>query len=136
MNSTHERRPEGMVRERGVVLALVWVVFAGCAERGPTDGERPLTATEFIEVVVELREAEGEVERTVDPDLAEAEFARRRDEILERHGVTAEGLHEFVRRNHGRPGVMASVWDSVTQRLRPAGMDGGREGIPSLGNGW
>jgi hypothetical protein len=102
----------------GVSLLALVLAVAGCGEREPTGGDRALTPAEFIEVIVALREAEWEVEKDVAPADAEVEFDRRKAEILARHGVTAEGVRAFIDRHHGRPGLMASVWDSIANRLR------------------
>jgi hypothetical protein len=96
----------------------VVMVLDGCDRQQPTEGRTALTPAEFIDAIVALRQAEREVERSVDPDSLAVEFARRREAILEEQGVTASQLHDFVERHHRRPGVMAGVWDSVTQRLR------------------
>lgn len=102
----------------GISLLCLLLVGAACGEREPTGGDRSLTPAEFIDVIVALREAEREVEREVAPDSVAVEFARRRSEILARHGVTADAVREFVERHHRRPGVMSTVWDSIAHRLR------------------
>jgi hypothetical protein len=117
------------------VLGLLLGMSAGC-EREPTGGDRALTPAEFIEVIVALREAELEVEREVNPDSVEVEFARRREEIFERYGVGPEGVRAFVERHYHRPGVMSSVWDSIAHRLRTRPSDEPVEGPYPLEESW
>jgi hypothetical protein len=100
------------------LLAILVLTAIACGEPGRGIVEGEITATEFIEVIVALRQAESELDRDAPPDSAAAAFARRRDEILARHGVTEAAVREFVARTHHRPDLVASIWDSINSRLR------------------
>lgn len=65
----------------------------------------------FIQVIVALRRANAEAG-------SQAEFEREKASILEDVGVTDSALLEYVRGHDLK--YMASVWDSIEARLRPA----------------
>lgn len=109
----------GLGLRLGLLLGiLATTALAACGDREPTGGEVRIGAGQFVEIIVALRTAEREVERTVPPDSVQPAFARRKSEILARHGVTEEDVRAFVERHHARPGFMVEVWDTIAQRLR------------------
>ena len=102
-----------------VLLALFALPFTGMVACN-ADGEAAAPAStlepeEFIEIVVELREAEREVESADSTGVA---FARRRSEILARRSATEEDLREFVAVHHGDFDLMDRVWETINQRLK------------------
>lgn len=95
-----------------LTLLLAVLGAAGCADERDRAPEG-LTRSEFIEVVVALRNAEIELEA---PDsVYEARFRTRRDSILDAHGTTQRALYEFLNR-HPDLQYMDAVWDTITQR--------------------
>jgi hypothetical protein len=117
MTGIRDRRVPGRVRLLLVALLVLHLPLVGCGDREPTGRDTALTPAEFIEIIVALREAERELEEA-DPDSAAKEFARRRTEILDDYGATEDNVRAFIELNHGRPGLMSIVWDSIAQRLR------------------
>lgn len=95
-------------------MAAPWLaLFAvGCGAADPTaaPGEAKLDADRFAEVYVELRAAALDAS-------TRAEFEEKRQEILQRHGVTAEGLLEFAESHGSDARRMATLWDSMSARL-------------------
>lgn len=118
-----------------VVLSLVASLLIGCGGGGEAAAPPDSLAPEaFIEIMVELREAEREVGTG---DSAAASFARRRSAILERHSATEADIREFVAVHHGDFDVMSRVWEKINQRLKrprhPAPdstLDGGADAAP------
>lgn len=119
---------------RWALLALVPLVLSGC-QRDPTGRDGGLRTDEFVNVIVELRTAERELERdeALPSDSMEVEFERRRTEILERYGATEDDLLDYVQRHHTRPGLMADVWDTITNRLRTSPEELGADHGPKEG---
>ena len=99
-----------------VLTSLLASLLIGCGGGGeaasPPDSLDP---EEFIEIMVELREAEREVGTG---DSAAVWFARRRSEILARHSATETDLRQFVAVHHGDFDVMSRVWETINQRLK------------------
>lgn len=87
---------------------------AACGEPSTSETEA-LAPPAFIEVVVELREAERELAAA---DSAAERFAERKDEILSRHEVTEEDLRRFLVRHEQDLALLQEVWDSINQRLK------------------
>jgi hypothetical protein len=114
---------------RAVLVALVAVLVVACGDRELT-GREELRPGQFVEIVVELRDADWETSQVEDPDSAAVEFERRKAEILERHGATEESLRRFVELYHRRPGMMSAVWDSISHRIQ--GPASGESGDPYL----
>ncbi len=116
-NNAHQRRTRyhaPWVIATGLGLATI----AACGDREPTGRDARLGKTEFVEIIVALRTAEQEAERSMPTDSVEIEFARQKAAILERYGATDDDVRAFVERHHARPGFMAEVWDTIAQRLR------------------
>jgi len=126
MTMTGETRCRARLRPRCVsgrwctliVVLGLGLATTGCGEREPTAGDARLRTNEFIEIIVALRNAELELDRTMPADSIEAEFARRKAAILEQYSATDDDVRAFVERHHARPGFMAEVWDTIAQRLR------------------
>lgn len=97
------------------VTILAVSVFTACG------GDRPapidLDSETFVQVMVELREAEREVMET---DSAAAEYARRKADILDRHETSEEEIREFVRFASRELPRLNAIWDTIAQRLRYA----------------
>jgi hypothetical protein len=104
-------------RRRWLVGALLSLLFVGCDGLAPTSRDGGLTKAQFVDVIVALREAEREIIQEVAGDSAHIEFAQRKDEILERHGVSEEDLRQFVARHRDRPALVTDAWDQIAQRL-------------------
>jgi len=107
----HEARAGGVA----AAAVLVVIALAACRDAGPRQRRAALTPVEFVEVVVEIRQAERE---SLAADSAAAAFDRQKTQILARHGTTEDELREFVRVHSGDFGLMSAVWDSITQRLK------------------
>jgi hypothetical protein len=91
--------------------------LAGCRDAaGTDDASSRLSPDDFMTVLVEIREAEREVE--ADGDSAQSRFEARKAEILERHGTTEEELRGFVRRRGEDVEYLSELWDTLNQRLR------------------
>jgi hypothetical protein len=125
-------------RRRWVVGALLPLVLVGCDALAPTSRDGGLTKAQFVDVIVALREAEREIIQDVTSDSAHVAFAERRDEILQRHGVSEEDLRQFVARHRDRPALVTDAWDQIAQRLGVRTediMDGlpGMEALPYQG---
>lgn len=101
----------------GIVLLGAAVLVVGCGE--PVGRSTPaLTRDEFIDVVVAIRRAELDLERTgLEGDTVATRFQARRDSILAAHGTTGEQLNEFLE-HHTDLDFMDGVWDSITQGLK------------------
>ncbi len=85
-----------------------------CGEPEPTV-QAGLTAEEFVEVVVALREAEREVASEEDATVL---FEERKAEILSRYDTTDEELRAFLA-DHGRDlAALSETWDSIAERLK------------------
>jgi hypothetical protein len=103
---------------RWTMTALLPLALSGCGAEPAAPGQA-LAPEKFVEIVVALRQAEREVEREAHPDSLEAEFERRKGEILDLHSATEEQVRAFMESHRDRPAVMAAAWDSIAQRLRP-----------------
>jgi hypothetical protein len=111
-------RPAGPAPVRlGIVLLGAVTLAIGCSD--PAGGPGPaLTRAEFIDVVVAIRRAELDLERSDEPgDSAAVLFQARRDSILAAHGTTPEELYEFLEQ-HSDLHYMDGVWDGITQGLK------------------
>jgi hypothetical protein len=114
-----------------LAAALFPMVIVGCDALDPTARDGAVTRAGFIEVIVALREAERELVRDESSDSAHIEFAQRKEDILQRHGVSEDDLRQFVTRHRDRPSVMTEVWDQIAQRLGVRTEDI-MEGMPSM----
>ena len=99
-----------------VVLALLATLACGRGEA--TGADTGLTSEEFVEVIVELREAERAV---MEEDSAQEMFVRRKTEILERHGTSEEEIRAFVAAAARDLPRLEAVWEEISGRLRRAG---------------
>lgn len=105
-------------RTAPLAAALAVLAALGCGRGEATGADTGLTSEEFVEVVVELREAELAV---MEEDSAQEMFVRRKAEILERHGTSEEEIRAFVATaSRDLPGLEA-VWEEISGRLRRAG---------------
>jgi hypothetical protein len=97
-----------MIMQRGLLSVLLVTVAAvcGCARDTDTTG---LPQRRFIEVIVELRRAAQDGET--------AQFAARKQQILEKAGVTEEQLRAYVKTHERDLEHMAAVWESINVRL-------------------
>jgi hypothetical protein len=126
------RRPSHPRRARlWLAAALFPMAMVGCEALGPTARDGGVTRAAFIEVIVALREAERELVLDESSDSAHIEFAHRKEDILQRHGVSEDDLRQFVTRHRDRPAVMTEVWDQIAQRLGVRTEDI-MEGMPSM----
>jgi hypothetical protein len=114
-----------------VVGALLSLLLVGCDALAPTSRDGGLNKAQFVDVIVALREAEREIIQEVTSDSAHIEFAQRKDEILRRHGVSEEDLHQFVARHRDRPALVTDAWDQIAQRLGVR-TEHIMEGMPSM----
>lgn len=112
----HPRHP--LTSSLGLLAPLLigMLLLTGCGGE-PTGEEVALSADEFVEVMVALREAERE-SLEVGEDSAGVEFRRRKEEILAEHGVAQEDLRQFVVAHSADFELMEIVWDTIAQRLR------------------
>lgn len=102
------------MHNRTLVRTLILsAVLAGCSG-DPSGSPEPLTPAEFVEIVVEIREAEREVAAE---DSAARLFDDRRREILDRHGTTEAELRAFVAANAENLALLEQVWDTINARL-------------------
>ena len=109
--------PPGWQRACGTVTLAVLTVVAGCGESEPAEPAEPETAvtrSEFIEIMVGLREAAYEVQLL---DSADLRFAERRDSILATYETTEEELRSFLDA-HPELEYQKELWDSITRRLK------------------
>jgi hypothetical protein len=91
------------------LAAGLLLLLAGCPSADPA-GSQSIQREQFVQVVVELRQAEQQA-RTA-PD-----FEERKAEILARHGVTEEELMQFAARHGSEVRVMLEIWDTIHARL-------------------
>lgn len=102
------------------LIALVGPVGLACGDSEPGASAPGLTRSEFVDVVVALREAERTVQAEAPQDSADARFEERKDSILAAHGTTITELEEFLA-FHADLAYQDALWDTITQRLkRPA----------------
>ena len=109
-------RPWGRALRVSVVLLVIAV--QGCGRGEATGAETGLTSEEFVEVMVELREAERAV---MQEDSAQERFVRRKAEILERHGTSEEEIRAYVATAAQDLPKLEAVWEEISSRLRRAG---------------
>lgn len=102
---------------RWLTAALLPLALGGCDALTPDTRDPGVTPDQFVDVVVALRQAEQEVGGEADADSVQMEFTRRRDLILEEHGVTADEIRAFVLRHQDRPALLAEAWERVAERL-------------------
>ncbi|HUE77198.1 MAG TPA: hypothetical protein VMM83_04585 [Longimicrobiales bacterium] len=98
---------------RALATALLSIGLVAC-ERSDTD-VTALTPETFADVIVELREAEREALET---DSAVQVYARRKAEILERHGTSEQELRRFVELSSRDLPLLDELWEDISQRLR------------------
>ena len=93
-----------------VLLALA-PLLSGCERNAPPPETATIPPATFARVLAELSEARVEIL----PDTVA--YRRRRAEILERAGVTAADLREFVARRGGDADLMSEIYERVGARL-------------------
>lgn len=111
------------MRNRIVIPTLILsAILSGCGGDPSGSSDAPLTPAEFVEIVVEIREAEREVAAE---DSAAELFDDRRREILDRHGTTEAELRAFLSANAENLALLEEVWDTIHARLTlpPPGVD-------------
>ncbi|MEN8375935.1 MAG: hypothetical protein ABFS34_10845 [Gemmatimonadota bacterium] len=98
-------------RRRALGAAPLLLLIASCSPgAGASAVEAPDEQT-FVSAFVELRRAAAQ-ERTNEA------FARRREEILSTHGVTAETLERFIDVHADDLDYLSDVWDRIDRTLR------------------
>ena len=111
--------PAARLARRLAAGALVGLLIAagcdagsggGAAEEGAVDG---LTRDEFVEVVVELREAEREAQ---EQDSTDSWFRDRKEEILEERGVTETQLRDYLLAHGEDMALLEALWDSINEQ--------------------
>lgn len=110
--ATASPSPQRLRSRRSVWAAVVWVLAAGvlaCGDGTPPEPEGGVDRQTFVETYVDLRVAALR-------ELRQLPEGQRR-EILERHGVTEEGLLEFAEHHGGDAAYMRDVWSEVEARL-------------------
>jgi hypothetical protein len=105
------RRPRRALLALGAALLLP----VGCGDDDATATAAALTSEEFIEVIVELREAEREALET---DSAAEVFARRKAEILERHRTSEDEIRAFAEAATRDLQGFTTTWEEISNRLR------------------
>ena len=95
-----------------IAAVLCLLILTACG--GDEATEPALSRDEFVEVIVDLREAERAV---AEEDSAAELFAARKAEILERHGTSEEEIREYVRASTGDLQGMADTWEEISGRL-------------------
>ena len=99
----------------GLALCIVLLPAAGCSGESRAERGQGLTRERFIELIVELREAERSV---AGEDSALALFAVRKAEILERHGTSEAEVRTFVEASARDLRTLSSTWEEIADRLR------------------
>lgn len=85
---------------------------AGCGTSGTTEAaSRTIDTEEFIEVYIALRRA------AVEAGDSAAVFEAKKQEILDRHGVSGQDLLDYVERHAADIPAMVTVWDTIYRRL-------------------
>ena len=91
----------------GLILLLL---CASCTKPAEPRVQSALSTEQFIDIFVQLRNAQ-----TKHP--APHDFDRAKQEILRKAGATEDDLREFVKVHAQEITLMASVWDSVQSRI-------------------
>lgn len=102
------RRPH---RRRAFRAAPLILLLASCVPNADASGVEAPDEQTFVTAFVELRRAAAE-ERTNEA------FARRREEILRTHGVTADALERFIDVHADDLDYLSDVWDRIDRTLR------------------
>lgn len=95
-------------------LLILALLAAGCGRDAPPPGQAGIPAATFTEVLAQLSVARVELL----PDTAA--YQARRAGILERAGVTADDLRDFVDRHGGDADLMSEIYDRVGARIDSA----------------
>lgn len=103
------RTPFPVLAARAILL-LALNLNAACNRPAEPALQSRITAAQFVEVFVGLRQAQIK-----NRDTAAFEQAKR--EILRKAGVTEADLVQFVKAHANQPSLMAGVWDSVQARI-------------------
>lgn len=106
-------KPEkALVPLRTLLLALLMLTSAGCGTPRPSEvGSGTIDTETFIEAYIALRRAAA-----VAGDSASG-FEARKQEILDRHGISGQDLLDFVERRGADLPEMVTIWDSIYQRI-------------------
>ncbi len=94
-----------------LVLLALGLLVPGCERNTPPPEAATIPPATFARILAELSEARVEIL----PDTVV--YRRRRAEILERTGVTAADLREFVARRGGDADLMSEIYRRVGARL-------------------
>jgi hypothetical protein len=98
----------GMKRVAGVLLPLL--LFSAC-KRGPSTPEQSgMTKNQFIAVFTQLQQARAKSQSA-------AEFAQRKQEILQKAGVSERNMQQFVKANVQNVTLLADMFDTISNRL-------------------
>ena len=91
----------------GLILLLV---CTSCTKPAEPPVQSALTAEQFIDIFVQLRNAQTK-------NAAPQDYARAKQQILRKAGATEDDLRQFVKVHSNQITLMASVWDSVQSRI-------------------
>lgn len=97
------------------VPLLAVLLLTACRGGDTTASASVLTDDDFIEVMVELREAERAVEAA---DSAAELFATRKAGILEQHGTTEDEIRAYVQAASRDLRALDETWNEISERLR------------------
>ena len=96
------------------LISIVLVLLTACRQpEAPVAQEGGLTADQFVELYVGLRELRGQAADSVAYEQQKAAFFKK-------HGATAEAMQKFVTDNSGNLTLMTAVWNSVQTRINRA----------------
>jgi hypothetical protein len=96
---------------RTLLIALLAIgLNAACNKPAAPAVQTRLTTRQFIELFVQLRNAQGK------PQSAQ-EHEQAKQQILRKAGVTEADLRDFVKAHAHDLTLMAGVWDSIQNRL-------------------
>jgi hypothetical protein len=90
---------------------MLAITVAGCDKTHPaTTASQTIDSDKFIEVYVDLRRASAEGDSTSD-------FDSKKQEILDKHGLSAQDLLDYIEKNSADLRKMTTIWDTIHQRL-------------------
>lgn len=96
-----------------VILAIL--PLCACIPEDATESAPALDREGFIQVIVELREAERAV---AESDSASELFQHRKEEILARHGTTEEEVRAYADAAATDLREFTETWEEISNRLR------------------
>lgn len=96
---------------RGSIITIsMLVLLAGCSRLEQPADTSGLTAQEFVELYVGLREARA---RSTDA----AGYEQQKAALFKKYNATPEAMDAFLKANSHDLTFMAAVWDSVQTRI-------------------